>query len=90
MTPLPEQVAGVVVAYHPDLPALGKLLRAARPQLAALVVIDNTPAAAVAPIPAIAGVEHVSRGFNLGLAAGLNQGCEWARARGARYVLMFD
>jgi hypothetical protein len=90
MAPLPEQVAGVVVAYHPDLPALQKLVTAARPQLSALVVIDNTPADAVVPIPAIEGVEHISRGFNAGVAEGLNQGFAWARAKGAKFVLMFD
>jgi rhamnosyltransferase len=90
VAPLPEQVAGVVVAFHPDPRALEKLLAAARPQLASLVVIDNTPAAAVTPIPGSPGVEHVARGFNAGLAAGLNQGCEWARAHGASFVLMFD
>jgi rhamnosyltransferase len=90
VAPSPEQVAGVVVAHHPDLPALEQLLAAARPQLAALVVIDNTPAGAAVRIPATPGVEHVALGFNAGVAAGLNQGCAWARAKGARFVLMFD
>jgi len=90
VAPLPLQVAGVVVAHHPDLPALQRLLAAARPQLAAMVVIDNTPADSAVPLPAMPGVEQVSRGVNAGLAAGLNQGCEWARARGFRFVLLFD
>jgi rhamnosyltransferase len=91
VSPSREQVAGVVVAHHPDLPLLEKLLSAAARQLDALVVIDNTPAGGGStPFPAIPGVAHVARGINAGLAAGLNHGCEWARSKGASFVLMFD
>lgn len=91
MGPSREQVVGVVVTYFPDVAALRALIDAARPQAAALVVVDNTPAtAAHRRCPPIDGVEIVAAGYNAGLAAGLNRGCEWARARGARFALLFD
>lgn len=91
MLPSREGVVGVVVAYFPDLAALRELVQAARPQVGSMVIVDNTPAtAAHRSCPPIEGVEIVSTGFNAGLAAGLNRGCEWARARGAAFVLAFD
>lgn len=92
MGPSREEVVGVVVTYFPELPALRELLAAARPQVAALVIIDNTPADAPAArrCPPMDGAEIVSLGFNAGLAAGLNRGCEWARSHGASFALLFD
>lgn len=91
MGPSREQVVGVVVTYFPDVAALRALVDAARPQTASLVIVDNTPAtAAHRCCPPMDGVEIISTGFNAGLAAGLNRGCERARSRGARFVLLFD
>ena len=92
MGPSREQVVGVVVTYFPDIGALRELLAAARPQVGALVVVDNTPATAPAGAccPPMDDVEIISLGFNAGLAAGLNRGCEWARGRGAGFALLFD
>jgi rhamnosyltransferase len=91
MLPSPDQVAAVVVAYHPDPILLERLFAAARPQVATIVVVDNTPAASgKAPLRAPAGVHVLPLGANVGLAAGINRGCEFARAQGARFVLLFD
>lgn len=91
MFPSREQVVGVVVTYFPDLPALRQLVQAARPQVGSLVIVDNTPAtAAHRCCPPMENVEIIANGFNTGLAAALNSGCEWARARGAAFVLLFD
>lgn len=92
MGPSREQVVGIVVTYFPDIAALRELLAAARPQVAALVVVDNTPATAPAGqrCPPMEDVEIISLGLNAGLAAGLNRGCDWARQRGARFALLFD
>ena len=92
MGPSREQVVGVVVTYFPDIPSLRELLAAARPQVSALVVVDNTPATASVErrCPAVEGIDVISLGFNAGLAAGLNRGCEWARQRGASFALLFD
>jgi rhamnosyltransferase len=91
MLPSPEQVAAVVVAYHPDLVLLERLLAAVRAQVGAIVVVDNTPAAAgEAPLRLPPGVHVISLGRNAGLAAGINRGCEFARAQGARFIILFD
>jgi len=91
MLPSPDQVAAVVVAYHPDLVLLERLFAAVRPQVGTIVVVDNTPAASgEASLQAPAGVHVLSLGANAGLAAGINRGCEFARAQGARFVLLFD
>ncbi len=93
---MPEQVVAVIVAYHPDLTALQHLIDAARPQVSSIVVVDNTPASDSTPLaqlpslPPMAGVECLRIGFNAGLAAALNRGCEWAEAHGAKFVLLFD
>lgn len=81
----------VVVAYHPDLGLLQRLLAAALPQVAHVVVVDNTPRAAGESLTGLPpGVELISLGRNAGLAAALNRGCEWAWAQGADFALLFD
>lgn len=90
MVPAPEQVVAVVVAFHPDARALETLVAAARSQVAALVVVDNTPSDAPSAAPALPGVDYIRLGFNAGLAVGLNRGCDWARQRGAKAILLFD
>lgn len=91
MKPGSARVIGVVVTYHPDVELLRTVLDAARPQVAGLVVVDNTPAAAGGPDAAASpDVEVLSMGRNLGLAAALNRGCERAWARDADFVLLFD
>jgi rhamnosyltransferase len=90
VAPLPEQVVAVIVAFHPDLPALRKLMDAAGRQVGSIVVVDNTPDGSSLPATTMRGVTCIHLGFNAGLAAALNRGCEWAAARGATYVLLFD
>lgn len=91
MLPSPDQVAAVVVAYCPDALLLDRLLAAARPQVAEIVIVDNTPAdSGHAPLRTPAEVHVIALGANAGLAAGINRGCEFARARDARFVLLFD
>lgn len=55
-----------------------------------MVVVDNTPDGSAPPIGSMPGVTCLRLGFNAGLAAALNRGCEWAQSRGAQHVLLFD
>ena len=69
MSPSREQVVGVIVTYFPDVPAVRALLAAARPQVRAILVVDNTPADAPAAqrCPPQADAEVISLGFNAGV-----------------------
>lgn len=85
------RIVGVVVAYHPDLGLLRRLLAALQPQVAHVVVVDNTPRPVGETLGGLpAGVELISHGCNMGLAAALNRGCERAWQRGADFALLFD
>ena len=91
MKPAPSRVVGVVVAYHPDLGLLQRLLAVLRPQVGHVVVVDNTPRASAESLAGLPlGVELISHGCNMGLAAALNRGCECAWRRGADFALLFD
>lgn len=87
----PSRVVGCVVTYHPG-PELARHLATLRPQVEALVVVDNgsahpheVAAAARANDCLFIGNEH-----NLGIAAALNQAVRQAQALGARWLAMFD
>lgn len=68
------RVGAVVTWFHPDGDAVDAL-RATLRQCAAVVVVDNTPAAEVDPdITAPAGAHWMRQGVNLGLAGALNRG----------------
>ena len=88
-----ESVVAVVVTFQPELAALLLQIKALRPQVARLVVVDNASTAdlaawcrAAAPqVDAVLRMEH-----NLGIGGAQNHGIAWARTQGASHVLLMD
>ncbi|BBP05742.1 dTDP-rhamnosyl transferase RfbF [Sulfuriferula plumbiphila] len=86
-------VVAVVVTYQPVLVDLEKLLDALIPQVESVVVVDN---GSHADLEAwnnkyqTHAVKFVLLGENRGIAAAQNAGIQWARNRGARFVLLMD
>lgn len=82
----PSSVCAVLVAYRPDAAVLAEALDAVRPQVGAVVVVNNGPSGpVVGPGDVVLQQER-----NVGLAAGQNAGIAWARARGFAHVLILD
>ena len=80
-----QAVFAVVVTHRPQMTALEALLRALRPQVGGLVVVDNASPDPGDALPALARAHAaalIANPRNLGVAAGLNQGIERARAEG--------
>ncbi|WP_245979032.1 glycosyltransferase family 2 protein [Solilutibacter pythonis] len=88
------RVVAVAVTYRPDLPVLTELLERLRPQLGAMVLVDNGSGdAAVAGLRALAlrfEADLIVNAENLGVGAALNQGIAWARTCEADAVLLMD
>lgn len=87
-------VIAVVVTYRPDLGILEDSLRAVRPQVGNLLVVDNGSEEyplhrlrALADSLDICVIEH---GDNLGLGRAHNAGIGFALERGATHVLLLD
>lgn len=85
-------VAGCVVLYECDIDLAANIASYVH-DLDMLVVIDNS----AVPDPRIAAVvapyknaEYVFNGANIGIAAALNLATNWARSRGADYLLTMD
>jgi rhamnosyltransferase len=92
-------VCAVVVAYHPDA-GFAARLAVVRPQVDALVIIDNTPhvPCAIAPQAALqtgfdatdGAVRVIGNAHNLGIATALNQGLAEAARLGCDWTLTLD
>lgn len=90
----PPSVCAVIIAFHPDddfTVRLGRIL----PQVQAMVVIDNTPAAARKRrliFPAKDGTRAclIENAENVGVGAALNQGLEYAERQGCTWLLTLD
>jgi rhamnosyltransferase len=96
MDGLPLAVAGacaVVVTYHPDADALENL-RAVRPQVECLVVVDNGSSAAELSMLREAGLalgfDLIENETNLGIATALNSGVRHAQALHKEWIFLFD
>lgn len=88
-----EDVVAVIVTFNPNVDTLYQLLSALRSQVGAMVIVDNHSEAMGKSIPFhLEGLpfEWISLNANRGVAVGHNTGIEWARRRGARYVLLMD
>ncbi len=88
-------VVAVVVTYEPDLAALYALLHSLRSQVSNVIVVDNGSSLDICKGIDTAffvdsWCELVRLPTNLGIAAALNVGIDWARRRGAGYVVLFD
>jgi rhamnosyltransferase len=82
----PSSVCAVLVAYRADPAVLADALAAVRPQVDAVVVVNNGPAG----LALGSGDVLLQQDRNLGLAAGQNAGIAWARAQGFAHVLILD
>lgn len=84
-----DSVCAVLVTFRPDAVALRTAVAAVRPQVAALVVVDN---ASPEIEHAVAGQDVVLLGqqANVGLARAQNIGIGWAREHGHSHVLILD
>ena len=88
-----ESVVAVVVTFQPELAALLAQIKALRPQVARLVIVDNASTADLAAwcqtsapqVDAVLRMEH-----NLGIGGAQNHGIAWARAQSASHVLLMD
>ena len=89
----PGLVCAVVVAYYPD-EEFKTRLRSLLPQVARVVVVDNTPAEGAVrrlDLPGDAANIHlVSNRANLGISAALNQGLQHALDTGCKWALTLD
>lgn len=92
-TPSAMNVCAVVVAYFPD-EGFEARLQTILPQVAKLVVVDNTPDAISLSPDIIAAWEErlhcIANHTNKGVAAALNQGIEHALQQGYCWVLTLD
>ena len=87
-----DQLAAIVVSYHPDKIVLDKLLALLEPQVDFLILVDNGGAEDYRNIWSNESVRNIYIGFekNLGLGFALNAGFSKAAEIGAKYVGTFD
>lgn len=86
-------VVAVVVTYQPDLLQLKSQLDALRPQVQAVVLIDNGSSSNLAAwMEKNSMRDHtlIQLDGNYGIARAQNLGIEWARSQGATHVLLMD
>lgn len=83
----------IIVTYHPDLDLLNKQLSLLIPQVANIVLVDNGSSNDLVKWNnqrEQKASDVITLGENLGIASAHNKGIEWARSRGAEYVLLMD
>ena len=86
-------IVAVVVTYNPDLDTLGRLVDACAPQVDSIVLVDNGDGVRLVGWLAqrtFSNVVLLPLGENRGIATAQNAGIDWALAKGAEYVLVFD
>lgn len=84
----------IVVAYFPDK-EFGERLRSLLPQVAQVIVVDNTPEESAVPhlkdaLHYSAQVHVIENRANAGIAAALNQGLGYALNEGYEWILTLD
>lgn len=92
-TPSATNICAVVIAYFPD-EGFEVRLQTILPQVARLVIVDNTPdAVSLSPEMIAAWGERlhcIANHANRGVAAALNQGLEYALQIGCKWLLTLD
>lgn len=86
-------IVAIVVTYQPDLETLERLLGALVPQVASVVMVDNGSSIDLTGFSKqnnLTVAEVLCMGENRGIAAAQNAGIQWARDRGAEFVLLMD
>lgn len=89
-----NSVCAIVVAYFPDN-EFDARIRELLPQVARVVVVDNTPDEVAAPCLSkkfhdAAQIHLIENRANLGIAAALNQGLEYALKESCKWILTLD
>jgi rhamnosyltransferase len=82
------RVFAVIVAYHPDLALLDRVIEATATMVSRIVVVNNDRGGWPAGLKAPVFVHTPAR--NIGLAAAYNYGAEVARKEGATHLLLLD
>lgn len=88
-----HSIVSVVITYQPNLAVLAELIAALNAQGTCVLVVDNGSAEKITGWNAsqTSRAHHVIElGSNYGIAYAHNIGIDWARAQGARYVLLMD
>lgn len=91
--PSKENVCAIVVTYFPDQGLPDRLDRT-QAQVAHIVIVDNGSDSetfkCVQAGVGKPGIDLIRNPVNLGIAAALNQGVNWARGKGYEWVLLLD
>ncbi len=86
-------VCAIIVTFRPPAVVPGNLAKA-RPQVQGLVIVDNGSSHDhLQPVLEAAqqlDCKLIENGVNLGIAAALNVGVQWAKSQGYRWVALFD
>lgn len=88
-----SKVVAIVVTYQPELATFVRLLNALSHQVDATVVVDNSSNHSVSSLLEQRKQKNefsIVFGTNHGIANAQNAGIDWARERGAQYVILFD
>jgi rhamnosyltransferase len=90
--PTSQSVCAVLVSYYPEPVALKSAVAAVRPQVDAVVLVDNaTPHFdEIAADIDVSDVVLLRQQSNVGLATAQNIGIDWARQHGHSHVLILD
>lgn len=91
--PCQENICAVLVTYFPDA-GLATRLDLTKRQVAEIVIVDNASDmetfSNIEKATLDSDVQLIRNQTNLGIAAALNQGMQWARAKGYPWVLLLD
>ncbi|MFH1080935.1 MAG: glycosyltransferase family 2 protein [Pseudomonadota bacterium] len=89
-----NSVCAIFVCYFPDYVQLTRAIGAMRPQVGAMILIDNGVDPQVRQWledeDERGGITHIVMETNVGVAAGQNIGISWASQRGFSHVLIMD
>ncbi len=91
--PSKNNVCAVVVTYHPD-DGFPQRLAAVSSQVDRVLIVDNNSGPETLShlklLSEDSNIELIANDDNLGVGAALNQGVDWARARGYAWLLTLD
>lgn len=86
-----SKIVAIVVTYFPDTEVLNRLVAAAAPQVARVVIVDNGSGSLdLSNFCFDETVEWITNPVNLGVAAAYNQGVAFAEAHAATHIILFD
>lgn len=85
-----QKVGCVIVTYQPDSEDLLQMVRAIRPQVSMLCVVDNGDGSALPTALSTHDLEIIKLGENYGIARAQNVGIECLEAHGCNFLLLLD